>query len=82
MKEKMDKQEHKWFAFPGDTPTPGILCLCKVKHQFNASSDYRIAFYGAKPNCTLGNQFWFYDLLITNDVLSFMPLENDFKYFK
>lgn len=71
----------QWYTYPDNTPQRGTLCLCKVKHQPHAVTDYRIAFYGEMPHCICGNQFWFYDLLITNEVLAFMPLEHDYTYF-
>lgn len=77
-----NNQECKWLPFPDNKPRRNTLCLCKVKHRINAATDYRIAFYGEKPQCVCDNQFWLYDLIITNEVLAFMPLEQDYIYFK
>lgn len=77
----MSNTNNTWYSFPFSKPKRNTLCLCKVKHQPKAASDYRIAFYGEKQSCTVGKQFWLYDLIITNDVIEYMSLEYDYSYF-
>ena len=69
-------------SFPGQQAKAEHIMPLQSETPHQCGNGLSDCLYGEKPQSVCDNQFWLYDLIITNEVLAFMPLEQDYIYFK